>query len=284
MFESEKDFDCIHPVHHSTRSLRIYLIARGIKQKSVVTKDELIALVQTLIQQERSTMPPLLPADTAKATYLQSDKLFVTDGGAADAAQQLEQLPSLIYSMHDVLFAQIRDPQYLLPIEEELLSNLYVEFDMGIAFQWRVTRLFHGGHVDLSSMKAREAFIRKNETSAELIPAFVIYCDVVASMKSKTHTCCLVFQKPCTGSNLVLAQLLTTRVSRCTCEAGRWLCSHMLATLLLLRQIQKFNYIGYDDMIIHVLPERVKLVTAQLLPAAFLYPIPKALSMLEGNN
>jgi hypothetical protein len=42
MFESEKDFDCIHPVHHSTRSLRIYLIARGIKQKSVVTKDELI--------------------------------------------------------------------------------------------------------------------------------------------------------------------------------------------------------------------------------------------------
>jgi hypothetical protein len=231
-------------------------------------------------------MPPLLPADTAKATYLQSDKLFVTDGGAADAAaEQIEQLPSVIYSMHDMLFAQIRDPQYLLPIEEELFTNLYVEFDMGIAFQWRVTRLFHGGHVDLSSMKAREAFIRKNKTSDELISAFVIYCDVVASMKSKTHTCCLVFQKPCSiGSNLVLAQLLTTRVSRCTCEAGRWLCSHMLATLLLLRQIQEYNYVGYDDMILHVLPERVKLVTAQLLPSAFLYSIPKALLMLEGKN
>jgi len=66
-------------------------------------------------------------------------------------------------------------------------------------------------------------------------------------------------------------KFLLPPISRCTCEAGRFACSHILTVLLIFKEIQNLpNDIDWNKILIYF-PMRIKLGSSILVPSSLLF-------------
>jgi len=132
------------------------------------------------------------------------------------------------------------------------------------------------GNLDLESLRYLEA--QRKIGPGILEDVILLSVEVVSSQRALTQTCTLMFSK---GNRTNWGPLfLPPPLSRCTCEAGRYCCSHLVAILMALGSIQPGNDTSVDglcacdwDLILKVYPLRIKLGTSILVPLSVLYPL-----------
>ena len=131
----------------------------------------------------------------------------------------------------------------------------------------RVTRLKE--NINIESLKFAKAKRLSNEASSENIILFSI--DVVSSQRTLTQTVTLLFSTSNDVSNR-LPKYLVPPISRCTCEAGKYICAHMIISLSVFMGLQgKLKSYSWDD-IVKSFPKRIILGNSILIPASLMYP------------
>jgi 5'-3' exonuclease len=154
-----------------------------------------------------------------------------------------------------------------------ILDNEYVNSIFGIrrsGVRSRAMLRVKDGHYNLKKLYTCDAVLSNQNNNEEPQPVTVFKFVVTPSLKSEEYDMYLVFQKG-TG------HYIFAPVSRCSCPAGRYLCSHMLGGLQLLAILQNVTDSSSMQYFIDYMPEPVISTSTEIILASML-------THVYGNN
>jgi hypothetical protein len=261
-YESVLDFEAVALCHITNDALHKWLACRGIYPILDCSRIQLEKFIKNIQQQwkinKNDIYPLVQPASNFTLdNYLEMIQL--TAGGALDWTNEGDKV---IDYLHGDQEAEEEDDDYCAkPLTRKAIEDTAQAFISGPSSVHRVERLTEGGNADVTTMQI--AFGQRGERSGgeEVV---LVSCSVVSSMRTITQTVLLVFAKR-TG------EFQPPPVSRCTCEAGRFACSHMYCVLYIITGIQDV----FDDWsmaeVAAALPPPVRLLSGKLLPMQYVY-------------
>jgi hypothetical protein len=92
--------------------------------------------------------------------------------------------------------------------------------------------------------------------------------NIVSSQRVKTQIVTCIFSK---GAH---SEFLPPRLSRCTCESGKYICSHLITFIMIIFKLQtKLRNYSFDD-IIRIIPPTVILTSSLRIPISLVSPLP----------
>jgi 5'-3' exonuclease len=254
-FESELSFDKVKMCHISKDALQKFLACRSIRPNLDTPRHKLEALVKKITDawQLRGSKdyPLVLPASQfTLAHYL--DIIQLVEGGGFSWIISKLIIAECIHGRH----AGCDKPS----VREAILSmgNLFCTGPSEIK---RILRLAEGGFTDIATLQMSFGRRSANSGGAEVV---VVKCNVVSSMRVKTQTVLLVFNK-------VGGAIQPPPITRCSCEAGRYACSHMYCLLFVLASIQRHYSDRSLDYVAKAFPEPVRLLSGKLIPMQYIY-------------
>lgn len=257
-FESQLNFDAVAICHIPSDALHKWLACRGIFPNLDCPRIRLEKFVKDVLEQWKSqgntNCPLVQPAcKFTLANYLEMVQLTV--GGALEWTNDGEQVLEYLHG---------RRQDCAKPLASNAIEETAESFISGPSSVHRVERLTEGGNADVTTLQI--AFGRRGEASGgkEVV---LVRCSVVSSMRTLTQTVLLVFIM----KEVDEGKIQPPPISRCTCEAGRFACSHMYCVLYMIAGIQE-AFDGWTmAQIAYVLPPPVRLLSGKLLPMQYVY-------------
>ena len=265
-FNSILDFNSINVQYFPKSSLRDFLLSRNLFFPLTETKEELILKVIDLQKlwevNETQTFPEIVLASQMKRQY---DRYIATDElGRCDNAD------ALFWNNNKIEILEIlRNPLLIDQLTSDKFVDLMVKFKMGEAMVERVKKLLLS-NVELDSFEMAESFgVTPNGTRIKQI---LFRLNIVSSMRSKTQIVTAIYQTNINADgSYSAAEFMSPSLSRCTCEIGRALCSHLTALLRIIMQIQgKYSILPFNELKT-IFPCLVKLASNKFIPLQLIY-------------
>ena len=212
------NFKSIHPTNVPKSLLILWLHARGIPivNKSMTSKKEIVDLVNKSL--ELGDKCKVL--ETSHGHSDSSD--YLTFSEAIKGCEQDNEIRWQT-NLSDIVSVIKRLPEF----NDLLVNSIFGDSRPGV--EERAHNLLTGGHYDLVSLKQARCKIQRKGSTVEC-NVFCVTC--LPSVKLPRYDVMLLFEE-------VNGSFVRCPFSRCSCEAGRLFCSHMLGMLELLVLGQK---------------------------------------------